>query len=118
MYYTIELFYIEKLLLSHSHHGYLKGKSIETAVYDFVEKIVMGYENKDPSLGISLELSKAFDTISHGTLFNKLGLYGIRGPALGWTRSYLSEHVQKVPIDTNGKKYFPEEGQLKVGVSQ
>lgn len=46
-----------------------------------------------------LDLSKAFDMLYHQILFRKLSSYGIRGAALAWFVSYLSDRRQKVVID-------------------
>ena len=47
-------------------------------------------------MGVSLDLSKAFDTVNHTILIEKLHKYGIRGIANKWFTSYLSNRKQFV----------------------
>ena len=53
-------------------------------------------ENGEFVVGVYLDFSKAFDTVDHNIQFTKLYHYGIRGNALQWFESYMSERKQFV----------------------
>ena len=66
------------------------GKTTQ-AILDFVEKIHSAIDNCEYSIGIFLDLAKAFDTVHHTILLNKLEpYYGIRGVPRLWFKNYLS----------------------------
>lgn len=85
-------------LISRSQHGFLKDKSTQTAIFEFVTRIIDFIEDKKIVMGLFLDLSKAFDCLDSEILFHKLQLYGVRGLALQWIRSYFTNRKQKVII--------------------
>ena len=65
-------------------------------------------------MGISLDFQKAFDTVDHGILLDKLYCYGMRGIAHEWLISYLSSRQQSVMY--NG--HVSEFKMMRCGVPQ
>ena len=59
-----------------------------------VDKITAAMDSNSYSLGIFVDLSKAFDTLNHTILLDKLKHFGIRGIALDWLSSYLTNRCQ------------------------
>ena len=47
---------------------------------------------------ISLDLSKAFDSVPHEGLLTKIHTYGIQGPLLSWLRSSLTNRSQRIVL--------------------
>ena len=66
------------------------------AIMDMCNKISATTDPNKFLIGISLDLAKAFDTIHHNILFEKLAHYGVRGTALDWFKSYFSNRKQSV----------------------
>ena len=79
--------------------GFRASHSINHALISMKEKIKESLDNRRFGCGIFLDLQKAFHTINHEILLDKLEHYGIRGPALNWFRSYLSDRKQYVSVN-------------------
>ena len=79
-----------------------------------VEKIIEQMDKGNIPLNIYLDLSKAFDTINHQILLEKLAYHGVHGKSLDLFKSYLSNRKQFVEIDENKSTYLD----IKTGVPQ
>ena len=78
-------------IFSETQFGFRSNHSTDHAILSIVDKIQKAIDERDFSCGIFLDLSKAFDTIKHSILIEKLEYYGIRGIAKEWFVSYLKE---------------------------
>ncbi|KAG8243116.1 hypothetical protein J6590_108674 [Homalodisca vitripennis] len=78
--------------------GFTEGKSTETAITTLMENVLHSINNNNKSSGIFIDFSKAFDLVDHGILLEKLKAAGVRGVALDWFESYLTNRTQKVNI--------------------
>ena len=81
--------------------GFQENHSIDHALLSLTESVKNTLDNKRLGCGIFIDLQRAFDTVNHKILLSKLEHYGIRGCALEWFRSYLSDRKQYVSV--NGK---------------
>ena len=84
------------------------------ALIILLENLTKALENGESAIGIFLDFQKAFDTVNHSILLDKLYIYGIRVPALSWITSYLSNRCQYVVY--NG--YESERKYINCGVPQ
>ena len=94
--------------------GFRKNHSTSMALIHLVNKITSAIDCKEITAGVFLDLSKAFDTIDHDILFNKLEHYGISGMALTWIKSYFFERKQFVEFNQTSSS----EQTIKCGVPQ
>lgn len=83
-------------IISDRQFGFRQKYSTYMAALDISNFISKGFDNNEYTLGIFLDLSKAFDTVDHNILLSKLFHYGIRGVAHDWFLDYLSNRKQLV----------------------
>lgn len=107
--------FIEKHhLLSDSQFGFREGRSTEDALARLTGMVYNSLDNSEASLCIFVDLSKAFDTVDHSILLDKLNVLGFRGRAHDLLRSYVSDRFQRVQV----ADVFSEPRPVTCGVPQ
>ena len=83
-------------ILFENQFGFRKLHSSYMALMVLTDKLIKSLEKGEFVIGVYLDFSKAFDTVDHAILLSKLSHYGVRGNALQWFKSYLSDRKQYV----------------------
>ena len=86
-------------ILCRTQFGFQQNSSTGDAMLEFLDYVYNSLNEGKIIMPIYLDFSKAFDTVDHDILLSKLDHYGIRGIALGWFKSYLSDRKQYVAIN-------------------
>ena len=94
--------------------GFQKNRSTYMALISLTDRITKAMENGKYCIGIFIDFRKAFDTVDHSIILEKLYHYGIRGVAHDWFFSYLTGRKQFVEF--NGSKSTVLD--MKCGVPQ
>lgn len=85
-------------VISPQQFGFVNGSSTEDAVLDFIKHTVEALDESLKCLAVFVDLAKAFDTVSHSLLLNKLSDCGVRGHTLKLFEDYLFQRKQRVKI--------------------
>ena len=94
-------------ILCDEQHGFHQKRSCETQLITAINDFAIALNNSEQVDAIFLDLSKAFDTVPHKRLCNKLSFYGIRGALLRWIESFLTNRTQQVIINDKSSDPLP-----------
>ena len=106
-------------ILYDSQYGFRSKHSCEDAILELVGKVLQSRNEDKHCAGIFLDLSKAFDTLDHHLLLQKMEKYGIRGLTLDWFKSYLSNRTILAKItDQSNRIYYSKQHPITYGTAQ
>ena len=100
MYHHLKSFLDKNNILFKWQYGFREKHSTQHAILDTGNIIQNNMDFKLFTCGIFIDLKKAFDTIDHAILLQRLDHYGIRGTMYGWFSSYLLGRSQVTEVDT------------------
>ena len=94
MYNRLYKYLLQSNLFHEKQFGFQASNSTEHVVVQLISQILDAFDENKYTLGMFIDLSKAFDTADHDLLLKKLDMYGIKGTKLKWFCSYLTNRKQ------------------------
>ena len=101
-------------ILCNKQNGFRPNHSTTNSIVDLTNDIYKEINDKNVTLAAFIDLKKAFDTVNHKILLEKLLYMGIRGKSLAWIENYLTNRFQK----TISNNILSKPGKIKCGVPQ
>lgn len=85
--------------LSPKQHGFTKSKSTDTNLLEYVTFISNALEEGSEVHSIYTDFSKAFDSVNHTILLNKLRAFNLHINMIKWFQSYLTDRIVYVTLN-------------------
>ena len=90
-------------LLYNKQFGFQKATSTDHAILQLTDQLYDSFNNDKFTIGVFIDLSKAFDTVDHEILLEKIQHNGIQGNNLRWFQSYLTNRKQFINFSERKK---------------
>lgn len=101
-------------LFAKCQHGFRCKRSCMTQLLEVMEELTLLLDGRNAVDILYLDFRKAFDSVPHERLLLKMKAYGITGNILHWTRSFLTNRIQKVKVGSA----WSSEGKVLSGIPQ
>jgi len=98
---------IAENLLHPSQSGFRPHHSCETALSHMTDAWINALDKGNMVGTLLVDLRKAFDSVHHGMLLEKLSIYGCSEQSMKWFQSYLTERFQCVSLKNTYSEYMP-----------
>ena len=108
-------YFEENNLIYRSQYGFRTRHSCENAVSELVSVVLKGHETQKSTVVVFIDLSKAFYTLSHNILLQKLNRYGIRGIVNEWFKSYLENRKLRCKLNGDPHMVYSDEYPVEYG---
>jgi hypothetical protein len=104
-------------ILNPLQHGFRKGLSgsCDTQLVEFIDDITNKLDVGRQTDCLIMDVSKAFDKVSHCLSTHKLDHYGVRGKSNIWIRNFLSNRKQAVVVEGETSDYINVESGVPQG---
>ena len=103
----LSTYFEERNLLYMKQFGFRRKCCTEFGILELVDNITKAMELRQYTVGVFLDLAKAFDTVDHTILLGKLRMYGLSENLLQWFKSYLSDRLQYVELNDIKSETLP-----------
>ena len=94
----LDRYFVSNNLLCPQQYGFTKNSSTGLAALEVIDRLLNQLNKQKIPINFYLDLSKAFDSLCHYILLEKLAYYGVQNKAKDLLESYLSNRKQFVQI--------------------
>ena len=94
-------------IITPHQHGFLRNRSCVTQLLSVLHSIGQKLDTNEQTDIAYLDLAKAFDSVDHSILLQKLKCYGVTGRLLNWFADYLNNRRQRVVMDGATSQWTP-----------
>ena len=85
-------------IITEYQNGFRKNHSTIDTIFRYTTDLQLNKNNRYNAISLYVDFKKAFDTVNHGLLIQKLKHYNIRNKAIDWIQTYLTNRIQQTQL--------------------